>query len=210
MPTEVNQEDPDKGVLRVTPQTQKHLTQPGYRIDSLLVDPLAMLPPSIAKSGNMPDGIPSLAYRNLLRGSAFALPSGQNVARAFGLPVLSDEELWGDRKGEDNTTDFSDTRNNPFAFRAPLWFYILKEAESTRKAGLEHDQLGGHHLGPVGGHIVAEVLVGIALNDHSSYLYQDRNWTPASEVGRSGFDPNAPITTMFELIHWTTEGRMRF
>ena len=45
---------------------------------------------------------------------------------------------------------------------APLWFYILKEAEIVGK---------GRELGPVGGRIVAEVLVGLLQKDLNSYLY---------------------------------------
>ena len=207
LPTKMTTSGPDSGALGVKPQTAKHRTQPSYRIDTQLVDPLAMLPPDVAKSGNMPDGIPSLAYRNLVRGSAFELPSGQNVARTLRLTPLSEAELWSG--SAERGHDFTDPETNPFNRRAPLWFYILKEAELTRKKGVT-DGLGGHHLGPVGGRIVAEVLVGVAFNDHTSFLYQDRNWTPAGEKDRSGFDPGEPITTMFELIHWTTNGTMTF
>ena len=37
--------------------------------------------------------IPTPAYRNLVRGSQFQLPSGQNVARALGKAALSDDQL---------------------------------------------------------------------------------------------------------------------
>ena len=60
------------------------------------------------------------------------------------------------------------------------------------------------------GHLIAEVLVGIALNDHTSYLIQEATWVPAAEKGKSGFDAKAPLTTMFQLIHWTTGGTMKF
>ena len=40
---------------------------------------------------------------------------------------------------------------------APLWFYILKEAELP--------PYNGKRLGPVGGRIVAEVLVGLLQRD---------------------------------------------
>ena len=61
---------------------------------------------------------------------------------------------------------------------APLWFYILKEAEligdgSTGK---------GRTLGPVGGRIVAEVLVGLLQKDPNSYLYLNPAWKPAAPV----------------------------
>ena len=208
MPTFVG----EKGVFGVQ-QDDEMLTQPGYRIDTKLVDPLAMLPPNVAKSGNMPDHIPSLAFRNLLRGSSFELPSGQDVARALDLEPLPEEELWAgfptNAFGDPNKS-FQDSKKNPFAFRAPLWFYILREAEMQKRPDIADDALGGHHLGPVGGRIVAEVLVGLAYNDHHSFLYQDSTWTPDVEATKSGFDPNHDLTTMFELIHWVTDGHMGF
>jgi len=36
---------------------------------------------------------------------------------------------------------------------------------------------GGEHLGPVGGRIVAEVLIGLLNGDRQSYLRQDPDWT---------------------------------
>jgi hypothetical protein len=50
-----------------------------------------------------------------------------------------------------------------------LWFYVLREAEATAD---------GEHLGPVGGRIVAEVIVGLISGDRQSYLRQDPDWTP--------------------------------
>lgn len=210
MPTQMTTSGNDKGVLGVSPQTSAQMTQPSYRIDTQLVDPLAMLPFDVAKSGNMPDGIPSLAYRNLLRGSMFELPSGQSVARALGAQVLDEDKLWGFTKGGPRgNRDFSDATINPFAYRAPLWYYILREAELTFQHGVT-DGKGGHHLGAVGGTVVAEVIVGIVLNDRLSFLSQDGTWTPAAEEARSGFKTPKPIKTMFDLIEWTTGGTMRF
>jgi len=50
-----------------------------------------------------------------------------------------------------------------------LFFYCLKEAEV---------RANGEHLGPVGGRIVAEVLIGLLEGDHASYLSADRQWKP--------------------------------
>jgi hypothetical protein len=41
----------------------------------------------------------------------------------------------------------------------------------------------GRHLGPVGGRIVAEVLVGLIEGDRFSYLRQDPDWTPTYGPG---------------------------
>jgi len=53
--------------------------------------------------------------------------------------------------------------------KAPLWFYTLKEAE------LFHD---GRRLGPVGGRIVAETILGILACDKTSYLYVPGGFVP--------------------------------
>jgi hypothetical protein len=58
---------------------------------------------------------------------------------------------------------------------APLWFYILKEAEIVGQ---------GERLGPVGGRIVAEVLVGLLQRDPNSYLYLDPSWKPQLPIAR--------------------------
>jgi hypothetical protein len=51
----------------------------------------------------------------------------------------------------------------------PLWYYVLKEAEIMAK---------GLHLGPVGGRIVAEVIIGLLQTDRTSFLRAERHWTP--------------------------------
>jgi Animal haem peroxidase len=190
------------------------MTQPGYRIDTTLVDPLAMLPTNVAKSGDQPDHIPSLAYRNLLRGSQFQLPSGQNVARALGIKPLTDDEIWITGTDPKDLAAREELKS-AFAFSAPLWYYILKESElTTGPIGGNHpnvpDHAGGHFLGPVGGHIVAEVLVGVLWSDHTSYLYQEKQWTPASEKAKSGFNPGSDLTTLYAVIKWVTGGKMKF
>lgn len=98
----------------------------------------------------------SLASRNLLRNLTMKVPSGQRVARAMGLPELAPADL-------DDLKPFSLNE------RTPLWFYVLREAEVVA---------GGERLGPVGGRIVAEVIVGLMLGDSQSFLRQDRSWQP--------------------------------
>jgi hypothetical protein len=53
---------------------------------------------------------------------------------------------------------------------APLWYYILKEAELP--------PYNAERLGPVGGRIVAQVLVGLLQRDPNSHLYLDPAWKP--------------------------------
>lgn len=97
-----------------------------------------------------PAGMDSLALLNLRRGRALGLPSGQRVATAVGVQDLTREELG-------------------FWEPAPLWFYVLKESE------LRH---GGTRIGPVGGRIVAEVLLGLLAGDPLSWINAEPAWTP--------------------------------
>jgi hypothetical protein len=99
----------------------------------------------------------SLATRNLLRSLTMGVPSGQRVARAMALPRLS-------------TADLHDLAPFHLHKRTPLWFYVLREAEVMAD---------GAHLGPVGGRIVAEVIIGLIMGDRLSYLRQDPAWRPS-------------------------------
>jgi hypothetical protein len=94
----------------------------------------------------------SLAVRDLLRGEATGLPSGEAVAERLEVPALRPDEVGVDWPGG-----------------TPLWFYVLKEAEHRGE---------GHQLGPVGGRIVAEVLIGLLRADRGSYLSVDPSWRP--------------------------------
>ncbi len=53
--------------------------------------------------------------------------------------------------------------------KAPLWFYVLREAQLLA---------GGEHLGPVGGRIVGETLLGLLRSDPQSYLTLEPTWQP--------------------------------
>jgi heme peroxidase len=135
--------------------------QRAKKIDGRLPRSLIELP--VAITGEVSDGdLRSLAVRDLERGSGVGLPSGEAVAAEFGAEPLSSDELGlpNDWRGE-----------------TPLWFYILKESEARS---------GGDELGPVGGRIVGEVLVGLIDRDPESFRRNDRDWRPIvpGEQGR--------------------------
>ena len=142
--------------------------QPSRLIDSKLANVLAALPPEIGGSR------PSLIDRNLTRGARLLLPSGQDVAAYMGADILSDAEL-----------------ELPGGGPAPLWYYILKEAQV---------QAQGQHLGQVGGRIVAEVFLGLLEKDQSSYLRNQPGWTPFLPAASQG------DFTMPDLISFTGHG----
>ncbi len=183
------------GKLGSTNAGAKQIPQPSYRIDVSLVDPLGDLPEFADAGVHSP--FKSLAFRNLLRGVSMGLPSGQNVARMMGAKsVLSEKELWS-RKNEEETlgpwpegSAFFQANKKWLEGAAPLWFYILKEAEV-----LHH----GHHLGEVGSRIVAETLIGLAWYDHYSYLFQMPRWNPAEE-GLPGLDARLDMLKLTQFV----------
>lgn len=96
-----------------------------------------------------------LAELNLKRGANhYRLPAGQAVAARMGLEALHPDQLQSGAGGDV-------IKKFDLARYTPLWFYILKEAEAYT---------GGRHLGPMGGAIVAEVIVGLLKDDPESVL----------------------------------------
>jgi len=138
-------------------------TRPNKRIDTILSTPLFDLPLPTIASGDPPTALPQ---RNLLRHLTWSIPSGQSIARAMGVQPLDRSELddIGD-VGRANGVSNLDTST-------PLWFYIFREAEH---------RAGSLTLGPVGGRIVAEVIIGLLQTDPGSYLNR-----------RGGFSPIVP------------------
>ena len=151
--------------------------QPAYKIDTSLVNPLGLLPAIEAPT------IASLAHRNLLRGLRMGLPTGQAVARLMRVEPIPDEDLKvGKATEEDGEKNIPLTRISPeFGHNAPLWFYILAEAQQQ----LRTDETP-IRLGPVGGKIVAEVLVGLLLGDRHSFLVQNPEWRPFEDFTHNG------------------------
>lgn len=138
-------------------------TQRSRRIDGRLVPSLINLPEQIVGDVEASEHR-SLAIRDLQRGVATGLPSGEAVAAAVGEQPLEPAEVG--------------VRDLGWTWETPLWFYILKEAEV---------RTGGERLGPVGGRIVAEVLTAVIDLDMTSYRACDPGWTPTlPEAGAFG------------------------
>lgn len=155
-------------------------TPPAMRsmlIDTSLAKALSRLPP---------DGA-ALTRLNLQRGRALGLPAGRDVAHAMGEVPLTAKTLGLEPlpRGIDHETRHALLR------ATPLWYYVLCEAKARAK---------GKHLGPVGGRIVAEVLVGLLEGDPHSYLRQWPTWKP--ELRRADHD----TFTMADLVRFTEHG----
>jgi hypothetical protein len=124
-------------------------------IDGRLPNSLIHLPLDITGTVDDDDQA-SLAVRDLLRGTATDLPSGEAVARQVGQAPLAPEEIGLADLGWSGET--------------PLWYYLLREA-----AVREH----GEGLGPVGSLIVGEVLLGVIDGDPWSQRSVDPGWRPS-------------------------------
>ena len=129
--------------------------KPRKIIDTRMSTPLFKLPLAAIAAGAPPISLPQ---RNLLRQLTWQLPSGQRIAQAMGVPALRAgefSELAGYRVGLEHST--------------PLSYYVLKEAFLAN---------GGQTLGPMGGRIVGEVIIGMMQTDRHSWMNAQPNWRP--------------------------------
>jgi len=136
--------------------------QPSKKIDTSLAHSLIDLPQSVVGETEIPEQH-SLAYRDLERGLALDLPSGEAVSRAMDVEPLTEDEVGLAKTGYHGET--------------PLFYYILKEAEV---------RTGGEQLGDVGGRIVAEVLLGLIDGDPTSYRNAESEWRPTLPGDQQG------------------------
>ena len=138
--------------------------RPNKVIDTVLSTPLFALPFSAIAHLTGAPGPTALPQRTLLRHLTWSLPSGQSVAKQLRLPAVHRADLAdlaGFGVGLDRAT--------------PLWLYVLREAD------LVND---GLFLGPVGGRIVAQVMLDLLRADPNSYLVTQPGWAPT--LGAAG------------------------
>jgi len=121
-------------------------------IDSVLANGLEGIP---GGSGIMA----VLAARNLRRGLAMGLPSGQGAARALRLTPLTSEQITSGLPAAE--VALLNSNNGLLLAKTPLWYYVLREAMVTQS---------GNQLGPVGGQIVAETFVRMLKRDGDSFM----------------------------------------
>ena len=182
---------------------KKPTARPVRQFDASLANPLFKMPANALPDTNT---LGLLSQRNLRRSRKMGLPSGERLAKLMGVTPLTPTQLYTDRsikvtapiassnivevKGAEEVENpslkavFTDPN---WPGETPLWFYILKEAEHVGDVGaldINGNRVDGRGrtLGPVGGRIVAEVLVGLLQKDVNSYLYLQPNWKPAAPI----------------------------
>jgi nucleoid-associated protein YgaU len=119
-----------------------------------------------------PSEAANLAIRNLLRGYALRMPTGQAMADRLDLPVLTPAELEAAAASE---TQAGVLKASGFLERTPLWYYLLAEARHH----------GAQRLGPVGSTLVAAVLGGLVRRSHDSILASP-GWVPSLPSAKPG------------------------
>ena len=127
-------------------------------------------------SGVQPSGSNSIQYRDLIRGYFYLLPSGQDVATAYGLtPIPPGEAIPSSVPG--------------FGSGTPLFQYVLYEAFLQNQGSPTIDNFDATgtnadfenaQLGPVGARIVADVLLRLMR-------------ISADGVFANGFSPAPPV-----------------
>jgi hypothetical protein len=138
------------------------------KIDSVLANGLESLP---GFAGMMA----VLARRNLLRGLALGLPSGQAMASFLGVPPMTAAQLTAGLPA--NEAALLNASGRLLLRKTPLWYYVLREAAVLQQGDL---------LGPVGAHIVARTFARMLKRDGSSYLHWPGGFTPSLPASAPG------------------------
>jgi hypothetical protein len=129
-------------------------------IDPFVVNSLFQLPGVVAT------GEPILPLRSMIRGTMYGLPSGQDLARALGVP---EEEILSVSKGSLVFQTINgvvlpqelEILNLKFGESTPLFYYILMEAWVFGN---------GDALGPLGSLVVGGVILNLLQINQDSYL----------------------------------------
>lgn len=109
-----------------------------------------------------------LSVLDLKRSYMMRIPTGQAIANRLGITPLSATEI------ESTFPDANDReflRKTTLSERTPLFLYVLAEAALNKEG----------KLGPVGGRLVAKVLIGIIQSYKYSFL--NKAWSP--HVGKT-------------------------
>jgi heme peroxidase len=156
------------------------------KLNTRLSKPLQLLPPGLGTPRR------ELAVLNLLRGKARSLPTGQSVANRMGIQPLTAQQLG---LGAFVPGILTSAQAAALSADTPLWYYLLKEAEQAPQRGAR--------LGPVGGRIVAEVLIGLLDGDPRSYLRMEPTWKPPGTVGDVPIGQPGDVT-LADLLDFAT------
>jgi hypothetical protein len=166
------------------------------RIDTRLVDPLKNLPPGSFGGPAVPFDDPraNLAFRNLARARMVKLATGQQMTdllRSKGVAVraLTRNQILVGHNGA-NLDSLSAGEKDHLVARTPLWFYILREAETN-----------GGKLRGVGARLVAETFHR-AMEGSRFSIVRNPGFRPS-------LGPDSNTFRMVDLMLFAFEGKKR-
>jgi hypothetical protein len=172
-------------------------------IDTSLTPEMHRLSPGTIRLGSETEAVnPStLPVRTLLRGARARIASGQEIAEALVSQgqIAAAEQLASSELSRD-TCDCSGSalRNNALENNTPLFYYILKEAEL---------KTGGLTLGPVGSHIVAEVIQSALESDPYGYhVNAGAKWKLPSWRFPSGAE--RPVNSFIRIVQLVGDDKL--
>ena len=159
-------------------------------------------PGTIRLANKLEEPNPSnLPVRTLLRGARAQLPSGQEVADSLvAQGKLSSEDRLTVSQLSSDTCDRSGNvlSKNRLEQNTPLFYYVLKEAELKAE---------GLALGPVGSHIISEVIQGAIEADADSYRsVLGAKWQLPAWRFPSG--ANRPINSLIGIIQLVGDDKL--
>ncbi|HEY6126211.1 MAG TPA: heme peroxidase family protein [Steroidobacteraceae bacterium] len=129
-----------------------------------------------------------LAIRNLRRGLALGLPSGQGMAKQFKVAPLTEQQLVQGLPAAE--VAILQKQNKLLLKKTPLWYYVLRESAVTT---------GGDRLGPVGARIVARTFAQILKRDAASYLNAPTPFAPTLTAATAGDFTFADLVTFAKV-----------
>jgi hypothetical protein len=159
----------------------------GNRIDGKVTSKVFDLPESA-----IPDDITfigNLIQRNLIRSQQIGLCAGEDLAAAYKISPLSPGTI------EPDTSRQALYRQDGAAFRTPLWYYILREAQSTGTATTSK-------LGPLGSRLVGEVILGAIHWGDISVLKATKEGTWKSKVLEKLHGTSSTEVKFLDLAHY--------
>ena len=155
------------------------------RIDTLLADPLKILPRGAFGGAAADEGTirANLAFRNLTRAKMLKLATGQKLAafirsKGVNVPTLTAAQIRNGDGGADLGA-LTQAQRKALVENTPLWFYVLREAE------LNNGRLKG-----VGARVVAETFHR-AMEGSQFSIVRDPAWRPSL----------GPDSTTFRMAH---------
>ncbi len=154
----------------------------------------------VGESTNLVHG--SIFFRNILRGFHRRIPFGQNLAREYGIPVLTASEVRSAIPAMTTYPYDADLRTMAedlgLLTHTPAWLYFLCEAKV---------KAGGERLGPTASHIIADTFVGLLGhkdNPSSVINAEGGRWHPRNSPLKDA--GGRPLESIRTLLLFAVEG----